>query len=534
MVLGKGNVISGVVRLPEGEVAGEGGFPVKIAALYFKSPITDNESTNIPSYTDREVIIPEGENSIGYEITVYPEYSEYYIRYSLNTNSYVNTGYYSPTGTVAKLDKDNCAVNVTENIKDIDLSVMSGVKLSGKLMCPGGEEATEDLTGILTLYNNYYFADYKYVIEKGSNFTTFELNIPADLEDFILRYETAAPKYASMGFYNDDGTTIDNTKAQLLNAKDSSIENIQFYLWENKKISGEIRLPEDMESIGTPQKYEIEALVKAKYKPYNIVANAICTIEPFGRIASFELYVPEGYAEVILSCSLINDLPLVLDSYLGENGMVLDSENAKVINPGQPGSSDLELVPIKGERISGVITVDEEYQYVKYSGIINLAYVFDVAGYYSYGDVRVKWEDDTSDSQKFFINIPPRYMGEKFKIMLYPYNYYSDPFCLGENGVITLDPDKAKVFTYDGVDIENLEISFGKSPSALYGDVDNDGNINSIDLAKLRGYLLGMIGQDEINLKNSDVFVDGNVNSFDLAMLRKYLLRIIYKLPAVL
>lgn len=58
------------------------------------------------------------------------------------------------------------------------------------------------------------------------------------------------------------------------------------------------------------------------------------------------------------------------------------------------------------------------------------------------------------------------------------------------------------------------------------GDVNGDGSINSIDFAKLRMYLLGMI---EIFPNTSvhyasDINRDGSVNSLDFAMLRKYLL----------
>lgn len=533
LVLDKGNIISGVVRLPEGEVAEKEGLRVKITAFYHKLNITNGEPTKIAAFTDSYAIIPEGENSIGYEITVYPEYSEYYLGYSMNTNRYINRAYYGPTGTVTKIDRYKCVVNVTENIKGVDLSVLSGVKLSGKIMCPRGEKVSEDTTVILALYNDYYFADYTYVIEKGTSFTTFEFNPPSDLGDFILRYKTDAPKYANIGFYNDNGTTLDDTKTQLLSVKDSALENVQFYLWENKKITGEIKLPEDMEGIYKAQKYEVAALTKTEYGSYAKIATTICNIEPFGRSTLFEVNVPEKYDEVILSCSIVNDVPLILNSYLGEDRMVLDSDNAKAINPGQPGSSDLELVLIKGERISGIITVDDEHQYVKNRTTIYLEYNFiDVTGQDSSGCVEIKWEDQASDSQKFFINIPPRYMGEKFKIRLIPGILLDDPFYLGEDGV-TEAPEKAKVFTYDGVDIKNLEISFGKSPSVLYGDVNSDGNINSIDLAKFRCYMLGMIGEDEITFKNSDLDLSKNLNSLDFAYLRQYLLKMIDKLPVV-
>ncbi|WP_010248966.1 glycoside hydrolase family 9 protein [Acetivibrio cellulolyticus] len=63
-----------------------------------------------------------------------------------------------------------------------------------------------------------------------------------------------------------------------------------------------------------------------------------------------------------------------------------------------------------------------------------------------------------------------------------------------------------------------------------YGDLNEDGKINSIDFALLRCELLG-IAHAKINLSAADVNVDGKVNSLDFAVLRKYLLGMVASLP---
>jgi endoglucanase len=67
-------------------------------------------------------------------------------------------------------------------------------------------------------------------------------------------------------------------------------------------------------------------------------------------------------------------------------------------------------------------------------------------------------------------------------------------------------------------------------PSADYGDINDDGNINAFDLVALKEYLLT---QDDtgINLKNSDLNGDDEVNAFDFTLLKQYLLNIITKFP---
>lgn len=70
-------------------------------------------------------------------------------------------------------------------------------------------------------------------------------------------------------------------------------------------------------------------------------------------------------------------------------------------------------------------------------------------------------------------------------------------------------------------------------PTIKYGDVSGDGNINSIDYALMRSYLLGIINffpvENEIIV--SDINGDGNFNSLDFAFLRSYLLGMIKYFP---
>ncbi len=534
VVLDKGNVIKGVIRLPEGEVAGKGGFPVTVSAIYFTKHNSIAGLIERPNYIDREVIIPESENSINYEVTVCPQYSKYYMQYRLDKNTHIYKGYYSQGGTVTKLDKENCAFVVTNDVDGIDLSVLNGVKLSGKIICPEGELASEDLSGILMLYNNDYLLDYKYSIEKGSSFASFEFIIPEDLEDLILRYEVDASEYVDMGYYNENGTTSINAKAQNLSVKNSPIDNIQFYILQNEKITGKISIPEDLVSIDKSQTYVVTASAKNAEGTYDIIKNSFCEISPNEQSALFELLIPGEYKEVILSYSVAPnsaiDFPLVTGGYLGEDGMVLTEDKAKIINPSQLGSTDIELIPIKGVRISGIFTVDEEHQYLKEDRIyIGYSVLFEDG---QSTDIlkELYWVDKTADSQKYYIEIPPKLFGKNFRITFFSGG--SESFYLADDGV-TEDLNKARVFTVDGVDIKNLDISFGHSSSVLYGDVNNDGLVNSIDLAKFRGFLLGKFGQDEIVTKNTDLNLDGELNSLDFGLLRKYLLGMIRDLPVV-
>ena len=93
----------------------------------------------------------------------------------------------------------------------------------------------------------------------------------------------------------------------------------------------------------------------------------------------------------------------------------------------------------------------------------------------------------------------------------------------------------------------NGELIWGTEPSGLRppkllesttgefksGDVSGDDEINSIDYALLKSYLLGNITvfPSQNGSKAADVDENGEINSIDYALLKQYLLGIIPSLP---
>ena len=58
-----------------------------------------------------------------------------------------------------------------------------------------------------------------------------------------------------------------------------------------------------------------------------------------------------------------------------------------------------------------------------------------------------------------------------------------------------------------------------------YGDVNQDGSVDSLDVSVLKRYLLRKIPASEISLLNTDVNTDGVVDSLDLSLLKRFVLR---------
>ncbi len=75
--------------------------------------------------------------------------------------------------------------------------------------------------------------------------------------------------------------------------------------------------------------------------------------------------------------------------------------------------------------------------------------------------------------------------------------------------------------TYGGKTVK-ATVALGVLP----GDVNDDGRVNSVDVLRLKQYILGLVDENEINLKAADINQDGKVNSVDLMLLKRDILGI--------
>ena len=93
----------------------------------------------------------------------------------------------------------------------------------------------------------------------------------------------------------------------------------------------------------------------------------------------------------------------------------------------------------------------------------------------------------------------------------------SGPYTIGlkevESSYLDTDMNPVTVSLEDG--------SVSAEEKTLPGDVNEDGNVNGLDLVRLRKYLNGW--NVTINVKNSNVNGDSTVNGLDLVRLRKWL-----------
>lgn len=88
----------------------------------------------------------------------------------------------------------------------------------------------------------------------------------------------------------------------------------------------------------------------------------------------------------------------------------------------------------------------------------------------------------------------------------------------------TEDMNITAVFKPDGSDVDPTP-----TPVIKYGDVNDDGEIDSLDVTILKRYILKKYS--DINKEAADLDLDSDINSYDLTLLKKYLLKKIPYLP---
>lgn len=104
---------------------------------------------------------------------------------------------------------------------------------------------------------------------------------------------------------------------------------------------------------------------------------------------------------------------------------------------------------------------------------------------------------------------------------------------LGKRKLSESQFEQADINNDGELDRNDFEV-FPRIPrGTVFGDIDNSGTFDSIDLALFKAYLLGMTEVEPNPQKKYiwDVNADGNINSIDYAMLKRYFLGMLSELP---
>ena len=208
-----GSTISGVVRLPGGMYAPTGGIPLHIS---------NNEGAS------SSVNIPAGENSAPYTLTVTP--GQYRVRYHIydshSGTSLIRQGYYGGAGYHGATLVDVAAGSVT----GIDLSIATGVVISGAVSLPAGVSPGQD---VRVQVSNDDGAWASVTLRAGASQANYNLTVPPGMAHrvryHISTYDFAGGDFVRDGYYHASGTTASYHEATLLQS-DSNLSNVNMTL----------------------------------------------------------------------------------------------------------------------------------------------------------------------------------------------------------------------------------------------------------------------------------------------------------------
>ncbi|NCC05595.1 MAG: hypothetical protein EOM37_16505, partial [Proteobacteria bacterium] len=234
-----GNTISGTVFLPQDHAAPAGGFSITLL-------VTD--ATSLSGFSTG-VLIQEGDSSASYEIHLPPASNDhFYIISYLVGESYLQSGYYSTSGTTWQSDLATLVSGGMDH-DDINLTLLIANTISGTVSLPPEHTAPEGgIYVTLDAYNQNASvggATTSAFIEAGQSSGTYTFLVPPDNNSawqVSYWYWEGNEAYLHQGYYSSSGTQWQAEQATLLQGG-TNHEKIDLTLLTGNTISGTISLP---------------------------------------------------------------------------------------------------------------------------------------------------------------------------------------------------------------------------------------------------------------------------------------------------
>ncbi|MEN6316397.1 MAG: X2-like carbohydrate binding domain-containing protein [Clostridiaceae bacterium] len=383
----KSRVISGYVSLPAGETAPSGGLTVNVNGV------------NGDFTIDKDVIIPEGQNSVAYElvvpITVNPtislnvnaytnngtqyasddnfnssqllyipigegnESSKYRISYNTSPDAgYQTTGYYGANGMTVSTGAADVDVSGGDN-SNTNLTLLRGEKTiqgtvtlpSGTLALVGGQEIF-----IYAVNNNLEFDPYTVVhIAQGDDSADFTLKVPS-MQGYSILYNIDSDSnigFVPYGYCSTNETTFDKDLASKFDASISNISGVDLRIAAGIAVSGTI-------TASSPLQVDTEIAITLSNKDF--MADEYISISKGEQNAPYTIYVPVNnsyYAQYHIASDLNGYLKqgFYAGNYKPSAGYAGSSVNLQ-INSSAVSNINFTLIPANS-MISGTISLPD-------------------------------------------------------------------------------------------------------------------------------------------------------------------------------
>ncbi|WP_010243803.1 hypothetical protein [Acetivibrio cellulolyticus] len=375
--LAKGVNIEGTLNLPDNMTAPEGGINVYV------NTNSDNGTPDIwedDYYSYTNCIIPQGENSVNYSLTVVPSKSTSYIlNYTIdqNTVGLFNQGYYCKNGSTIDPSKATPVVVGAETVTDINIILAKGAVLKGTISIPEGMTVpTEgfyiDLnaqTDNMTPENyeddaSYYANSY---IEGGSNSAKFYITVDPSKTDYVLNYGFWDTTYSTykQGYYNSVETAANIQDATKISDFEKEID---FKILQGVKLCGKVSLPNGEKAPEGGLQISLNALstdISTKDSTNGISAYGSIYI---GEGENFAPYTLEVYPKEKTSCFVNYDYytdqktQYLNKGYYSQSGMGYSISNATpiIVDKDTDTVENINLTLLKGVELKGELKIPEK------------------------------------------------------------------------------------------------------------------------------------------------------------------------------
>lgn len=391
-----GSVVSGTIKLPDGEVAPRGGLN-----------LTVQEVTSLKGYFGDVafVTIPEGQNSAAYSIKgVCANYTIDYLTFKvfaendiyhtenmamftkqqpmdklyqfslcytlqsgpgIDTGEYLRQGYYQNNGMTPFMESASIIDVSKGNVSNANLTIIKGAMIEGEVSLANYETVPSDTNVNLTLSNGTDTYSTTALIEGGSNSAGYSFCVPKSRknETYKLGFSTEDKSYLG-GYYGNSGTVTSLADAKSIVAGDTpnSEINVSLEKLAMRQISGRIEIPSSVKGYAV-------SVSAYDYKTDEFVNEQFTYINPSTRFVDYSLSVPVNKAGggYRISCIPCNDGNRgSVKVYYSKTGATIDKSKSARIDVSAADASNINIKLVEGKVVKWQLKLPDgrSYQYI--------------------------------------------------------------------------------------------------------------------------------------------------------------------------
>jgi hypothetical protein len=351
----KASTVSGIVKLPDNDVAPGGGKEVRIEIVG-----TDSNASTWEESGSCTVTIPESENFIAFSMDLdKQETSKYFYRYYLaDDDTYLKYGYYNENKTVPL--KEDCTLISLNEIKtgNYELELIKGTKIAGIFKLPDeevlGNDCNVDLIATYEINGIYNSTSRSYTLNACENAFVYNLILPTEAENVELRYIfNNQAQYFMYGYYTGTVNTYNQNDSIEIDISNGDMQDIIFIAVKTAKLSGRI----NKNSIEVPQGETWRGSVY--YKVGNNYWYDSFSLTSSNDYYDYEIYVPQNIADGYIYYYFYENSSVYKKGYYTSQGTVLDLNSAEHFDISDNDIPNLDLELLLAPSVSGTIRLPQ-------------------------------------------------------------------------------------------------------------------------------------------------------------------------------